>query len=266
MNSHRTKNKSLFNFPDGKSRYWINDSVYITHAYNTASLMLPTVEKYFAQFFQINTKQLNLSQEEKQELSLFIRQEASHGMEHQQFNQLLEKEGYPVKKIQNMVQKKIDTIKSKWSIKNQFAFIAALEHFTAILSPLVLENPSYLNGVQPEIKKLWEWHAVEEIEHKSVAFNIYTAAKGGYWRRVFIMILTTLQFFYLINRIRFTLIKHDNELWNIKEYFKLSYYVLISPGWTIKPMRRYFAYYSPSFHPSHKDESSLIEGWKQQNL
>ena len=266
MQSNQLKKKSIFNFSGNKIRYWLNGSVYLTHTYNTASLILPVLEKYFIECFQRNKKELDLEHEKEQELKLFIQQEASHGIEHQNFNHLLEEQGYPVKRIEKMISEKIGRIKSKWSVKNQFALIAAAEHLTHILSHCILKNPSYFNGAQAEIKKLWEWHATEEIEHKSVALNVYIAADGGYWRRISIMILVSIKLFYLVNKIHFILVKHDKELWNIKEHLRYIYYMWFKPSFMLRVLPYYLEYYLPTFHPAKKDDKYLIEKWREKNL
>ena len=52
----------------------------------------------------------------------------------------------------------------------------ALEHFTAILAHELLANPRHLDGAEPETADLWRWHAVEEIEHKGVAYDTWLFA------------------------------------------------------------------------------------------
>src|SRR5690606_41942592 len=49
----------------------------------------------------------------------------------------------------------------------------ALEHFTAMLAETILEHPEMLEGMDERVLPLWLWHAVEESEHKSVAFDVY---------------------------------------------------------------------------------------------
>src|SRR3546814_2150957 len=36
-----------------------------------------------------------------------------------------------------------------------------------------LANPTHLGGAADEARQLWRWHAIEEIEHKAVAFDTY---------------------------------------------------------------------------------------------
>src|SRR3546814_12459444 len=52
----------------------------------------------------------------------------------------------------------------------------ALEHFTAILANAVLSDPAHLVGADTEAQRMWRWHAVEEIEHKAVAYDTWLYA------------------------------------------------------------------------------------------
>src|SRR3546814_2706323 len=50
------------------------------------------------------------------------------------------------------------------------------EHLTSILSHELLSNPRHLKDAPDEARRLWEWHALEEIEHKAVAFDTWAYA------------------------------------------------------------------------------------------
>jgi len=58
----------------------------------------------------------------------------------------------------------------------------------------LLEHPERSDGVDENFKQLWRWHAIEETEHKAVAFDVYQAVGGGYFRRVFNMLIVTIMF------------------------------------------------------------------------
>ena len=55
---------------------------------------------------------------------------------------------------------------------------AAIEHFTAVLSELLLSSDSIMNKAHQSMRELWRWHAAEEMEHKSVAFDVFLVAFG----------------------------------------------------------------------------------------
>ena len=93
----------------------------------------------------------------------------------------------------------------------QLAATAALEHFTAIMAHALLSDPRHLEGASPEAARLWRWHAMEEIEHKAVAFDTFVATvKGGpvgrYLLRCLVMLMATFTFNIEIG-------------WNIADFF-----------------------------------------------
>ena len=71
---------------------------------------------------------------------------------------------------------------------------AAYEHFTAVLATGMLTHPEWLAGTSAELALLWRWHAVEESEHKAVAFDLYRAMGGSDSRRILWFVYIALQF------------------------------------------------------------------------
>src|SRR5207244_3358365 len=93
--------------------------------------------------------------------------------------------------------------------KGHLAVTIALEHFTAIMADAMLTNDGVLEGADPRMAALWRWHAIEETEHKAVAFDVYkTVAPGflGWLRRCLIMLSATVIFWThtLLNYFHFT--------------------------------------------------------------
>lgn len=73
------------------------------------------------------------------------------------------------------------------------AATCALEHFTATMAEqLLIREDINMQMTDPRMYKLWMWHAIEENEHKSVAYDVYQAIGGGYWLRTSTMLLTTI--------------------------------------------------------------------------
>src|SRR5690606_31564916 len=70
-------------------------------------------------------------------------------------------------------------IHKNFSPERQLAATVALEHFTAIMADTVLRHPHWLADADPHMRRLWRWHALEETEHKSVAFDVYMQVCGG---------------------------------------------------------------------------------------
>lgn len=119
----------------------------------------------------------------KDQVAGFIGQEATHGREHRAFNERLDQLGYPATKIQKWSRRAL-TLQSRWiSPMYNLAQTAALEHVTATLAELILgdaDHRSSYGAAEP----LFLWHALEESEHKAVAFDVYRAVGGDNRTRV----------------------------------------------------------------------------------
>jgi uncharacterized protein len=131
----------------------------------------------------------------RRQVAGFIGQEAMHGREHRAFNDRLDQLGYPTKRFERLTKKGLAIRERLLSPKSNLAATAALEHFTATLAELVLSSQETrdLFGNE-EVKHLFLWHALEESEHKAVAFDVYKAVGGSERLRVFTMNLLTFGF------------------------------------------------------------------------
>src|SRR5580700_3977069 len=124
----------------------------------------------------------------KRQVAGFIGQEAVHGREHRVFNDRLAELGYPTKEYENVTRFGLKIRERILPAKSNLAATAALEHFTATLAELVLTNEEIRDLMGAEaVRDLFVWHALEESEHKAVAFDVYKAIGGSERLRVWTM-------------------------------------------------------------------------------
>ena len=108
------------------------------------------------------------------DVTAFATQEAHHAGEHSAFNALAQNCGFDLAPIAEDSRRHL-AIAEKKSPEARLATTLALEHFTAIFAREVLRNPKLLAFLDPQSRSMWRWHALEEIEHKAVAFNVFEA-------------------------------------------------------------------------------------------
>ena len=124
----------------------------------------------------------------KRQVAGFIGQEAVHGREHRVFNDRLAELGYPTKRYEHVTRVGLRFRERILPPISNLAATAALEHFTARLAELVLRNEEIRDLMGAEaVRDLFVWHALEESEHKAVAFDVYKAVGGGERLRVWTM-------------------------------------------------------------------------------
>ena len=166
--------------PDSTPTYWFDDSPFLTFFLTAFSATFPEGEKFMIDSVRMFRDQVKDSHPELyKECSGFIGQEAHHSKEHALLNDFLSDRGVPVNRLEKMIEAWVPRIKSLPK-KDQMAITGAAEHLTALFGDLVLNNPEIIDKVDPNIRPLWVWHAIEEIEHKAVTYDLFEAVDGNY--------------------------------------------------------------------------------------
>src|SRR6476659_8658425 len=165
-------------------RLWHGGRVEATAIYNALSATFPIGEAYFVE--SVRKFREGAPPKLAEEIKGFTTQEAIHSREHDAFNKRAADAGYDLSKLEAQVEKRLAVARERGPFAN-LAATMALEHFTAILAHELLGNPSHLDGAEQETADLWRWHAVEEIEHKGVAYDTWLHAtrhwpRGKRWK------------------------------------------------------------------------------------
>ena len=157
------------------------------HVIAALSSVFPDGEDYFVRSVRHFRDQIT-DPALRRQVAGFIGQEAVHGREHRVFNDRLSQLGYPTKQYETFTRVGLRLRERVAPAKANLAATAALEHLTATLAELVLRNEEIrtLMGADA-VRDLFVWHALEESEHKAVAFDVYRAVGGGERLRVWTM-------------------------------------------------------------------------------
>lgn len=242
-------------------KYWYGDDVFKSTFMNALSCLFPEGERMFMDAVRDNQNKITDPQLLKQ-IKGFIKQEALHGHEHAQYNDFLKKWNYPIDKIMSFEKKEKKWIKKWLPRQHRLAITCALEHFTAIMAHQILTNPEATEGMHPQFKEMWRWHAVEETEHKAVAFDVYQAAVGSYWLRVLTMINITVFFCLRTSIIQAIFLWKDGKLFSPKVWWKGFQFYFLKPGLVPTIWRDYLDYFRRDFHPWMHDNSELLAQWE----
>lgn len=200
----------------------------------------------------------------KRQVAGFIGQEAMHGREHRALNDRLGELGYPVKRFERIVRRAIAVRERLAPPKANLAMTAALEHWTATLAELVLSNEESrrLFGHQ-EMQNVFVWHALEESEHKAVAFDVYKAVGGTERMRVWTMNVIRIGFVVAISLFTIASLLGDRETYrrgNLRaSWRRFRHSPLVQPElWAqLKDYNR------PDFHPDDSDTDALLDEWRE---
>src|SRR5690606_6057147 len=196
----------------------------------------------------------------------FCRQERVHAREHDEMNKLITEAGMPLNHIEERFVEVREYLKKHLSPEMQGSLAASFEHFTAILSSVFLEHPEVFKDTHPEIVDLLFWHFVEETEHKSVSFDVFTQASGGgavaYFRRVAGMATSTAVGIPGMTAAAAYLLWKEKQLSNIPSAIRMLDTMFGNPGLLRHVGALYCPYYKPNFHPWEDDNREVIQIWK----
>jgi len=193
----------------------------------------------------------------RQQVRGFIGQEAHHGNEHEAFNAFLERKGLPAHAEEKFVHEGIGFQERHLSRERRLAKTCALEHFTAMFAELMLEYPEFFKGMDERVLPLWLWHAVEESEHKTVAYDVYQSQVGNYWIRSSEMAKTTVEFTFFTALHMYRLSRVLDGGIGFRNTFKGLNFLFGKQGFLRKLGPKYMAYYRRDFHPSEVDSTNL---------
>ena len=245
-------------------KYWFAGDPFMSHFMNNLSSLFPYGEKFFVDSVRAVREQVTEAQLKK-DIGAFIGQEAMHSKEHAAYNEYAAEHGIDLGRLELRIKVLLEWVTRISTQKQRLAATCALEHFTASMAEQLLQREDLTTQMNdPKLYQLWMWHAIEENEHKAVAYDVYQAIGGGYFTRVVMMAITTLTFFGVIGWFQLHLLRKDGQLFNWRSW-KKGLGMLFSPrnGFLTKLLLPYLDYYRPGFHPLDHDSKQLEQRWRQ---
>lgn len=232
--------------------------------FNALSLSFPAGEQFFIDAVRDG---LNALPEEKRtamaaEVRGFIGQEATHRRIHALFNGHLERLGYD-----NEIERRANHRRQAHEgddLRNKVAATAATEHFTAIFADWLLRNPRALEGAEPRLQTLWQWHSAEESEHRNTAFDMYQALGGSHEWRIKVFKYITATFLYDVSRQTVRNMWHDGSLFTWRSWRSAANMLFGRDGLIRGNYGLWRDYLATDFHP-RQHSASLSQRWLRDN-
>ena len=241
-------------------RWWAGGDPVATAWFNALSATFPRGETLFID--AVKAFREGAPPQLAAEIRAFIKQEVNHTREHLAFNRAAGAAGYELGAIDARVEKLLGDVytrpKHAW-----LAVTIALEHFTAMFAHEFLAHPEHFAGSDGEQAELWRWHAVEELEHKGVAYDTWLHATRDWsrWKRwkvkSLLMLVISRRFVKHRFRDASELLAQDGITgWRAKA--RLAWYLVGKPGILRRVFPAWCAYFLPGFHPWDRDDRALI--------
>lgn len=252
-----------FEFPETMSRYYFDNSPFLSSFLTTLSALFPEGESFFVESVRAYRDQIT-DPVLRAQVSGFIGQEAMHSKEHASFNEAATRMGYPVLQQDKELGYVLRFGQRFLPKAVQISITTALEHYTAIIAEMLLRDPDVQQKFSPEMRQLWLWHALEENEHKTVAYDVYEQVSGSYLLRAGTMIPVTAIFFAVVAVNHTRMLAADGKLTNFKDNWNgLKYCWGGRKGVFSRLLPVYLDYFRPDFHPNDHDTSALLDEWRE---
>ena len=233
-----------------------------SHLVAVLSAVFPDGEDYFVRSVRHFRDEIT-DPELKRQVAGFIGQEAVHGREHRMLNDRLAALGYPTKRIERFVRWGLGFRERVSSPKANLATTAALEHYTATLAEVLMREEATRRSIGDQaMQDVFLWHALEECEHKAVAFDVYKAVGGTERMRRIVMNMITFQFIFGIGTQTLFSLLRDRETYRRGRLRSSLRRAKQNPLFGRAVWRRLRDYNRADFHPDDHETDELLEEWR----
>jgi len=249
-------------YSDVSTPFFYNGNASISAMWVGLSASFPLGESEFiksTRFFEKHISDPKLLEDVKK----FTHQEAHHSLQHRQINKAFEDQGYQIDRLESVHQEELDKRAIAWSPAKRLARTVVVEHVTAVMAHYALTQEEKMQPFPASVRALFQWHAIEEIEHKSVTFDVYQHCVGDrgllmreYYKFVFFEFPLSI---YMSSRFLLKQLGHKSSWAERKELWRY----LFSEGGMVSSVKSlYWMFRKPGFHPWAHDDSALVERWK----
>jgi len=253
-----------FPFTEVSKRYFYDDNLLKSAYIASLSATFPAGEGEFIASVRLFRDKID-DPELQQQIKGFIGQEGHHSHQHKQFNMVLKELGFDAVRLEKVFEKDMQRVLKGKDDKTRLAFTVCFEHQTAILADEFLTNPEVLDCMDDTIADLMRWHAIEEIEHKGVAFDLYMRVVGDRKLLARAQRIATIMFSARVAKYMMLLMWWSRTMprWHdIKGYFKFMF----GKGGLIRNLRKpYKDFFREDFHPWDHQNQALVDMWKRKH-
>lgn len=245
-------------------RHFVGGDPVMSHVVAVLSATFPNGEDFFVRSVRTYRDRIN-NTELRGQVRGFCGQESIHGREHRAFNERLAELGYPTRIIDRIVERDLRFAERVLPPSYRLAVTAALEHYTATLAAVLLRSEEARAMLDPnEARDLLVWHALEEYEHKAVAFDVFQAVSGKHRVRVGVMNAVTVAFVGAVVFVTALSLLTDRSTRNPRRLLRSLAQLRLSP-FIAGPVRHAIRDYNrPGFHPNDHHDPDLLERWRSE--
>lgn len=167
-----------FEYRAGVDPAWNRRRPEFACAANGVSLLMPYAEPYFVA--SISDALGDLSDDLRPKVQDYLVQERRHHREHRRLNDIIGRRYPRVVPLERWMERTYGWLAAHGSRRFNLAFAAGSETIAFTIARWTEDHLSELfTGADPVPATLFLWHLAEEVEHKSVAFDVYAEIDGS---------------------------------------------------------------------------------------
>jgi uncharacterized protein len=250
-----------FQIPEAP-RYFLADNATATTFIAVLSAFFPPGERFFMESVRHFRKDIT-DPVLKAEIAGFMGQEAIHGREHERLNELLMEQGINTRVPETAVKMALKVLE-QFSPSQQLAFTTFMEHFTALVGEQLLTDKRFQESSHGEMLQLWLWHAMEELEHKAVAYDVYDTIGNSRLERLIAFPAVTLVMLPAVFGSWGYLLAKEGKLFDLRDLRKgLDLILGGKRGLISRILPKMGLFGRKDYHPNKKDTKALEAEWRE---
>jgi predicted metal-dependent hydrolase len=249
--------KLRFEYPDDLALAWNPRMPELACAANSISLLMPFVEPYFVRSVRATLDDLDGPLRDRTED--YVRQELQHHAQHRRFNDLLAVQAPGIRRLESWMRRTYGWLGRTRSRRFNVAFAAGSETIAFGIARWIDRHLRVLfDGADPVASTLFLWHLAEEVEHKTVAYDVYRAAGGGRLRYAWAMSVAAVLLAAGAFAGSVTMLLAERRLFRPTAWFRLigwslSFIFVALPVMVISAL--------PGHHPDQLADPAGLEHW-----
>ncbi len=258
MTAELTARRFTAPLPADMTRDWLPSSPAVAAALDTYSVLVPANEAFYMRTINASLP-LIADPALRKAAETFIHQEAEHGVAHKRYWQTLDRQGYRFRGFERAVDRlTFRTVERIAPLSIRLSMVSCVEHINAYMGHEFLSQ-RILADAHPEVRALLEWHFAEEIEHKTVSFDILQAVAPSYAIRLLGLVLSAPLFYLVLTLGMLHFLAQNRRLWRPTTWGRLLHHLGGGHHMLWRTLKHLRAYARPSFHPSQLDDAALAE-------
>ncbi len=233
-----------FAFGDDFDPRWNDRYPELAMVANAASLAMPGLEPYVARSVRAGAARLDQDGADQdgpdrdgpdrngvdrngvdsliERAETFVREESAHHREHRNLNRAVIATYPATARVERWALRAYRRLEDRRRESFSLAFAAGSEAVAYAVARWVEKRRAVLlGGAEQQAASLFLWHLAEEVEHKSVAFDVYRASGGGRARYLAAMVCSMIVLALVTFAGTLTMLVADRRIWNPIAHIRL---------------------------------------------